>query len=231
MVDTTFLAQFLAVALFAACLLHSWNTEGRRAAQQWFLVGYMFALLLVNLLVVIEQITYNPALLVIGAAPSLLVMFFPALWYLGYTIAKFFADENDLRAMMYWMFLLTPALMLPLDAVALQLGWWAFPSESYNFLNGVPFYAPIAWGAIAAMFMYMMGRIRKIRFRGNGQFFAMVIAAPLLDALALVVIAIIQIVVNTLAVLGGVGLLYGALAVLYIALPLALAFRWQRNEH
>lgn len=229
MANTTLAAQFLAVTLFAACLFHAWNTEGRRAAQQWFLIGYLFALVLVNLLVVIEQIAYNLALVVIGAAPSLVIMFYPALWYLAYSLAKFFADENDLRRMMYVMFLLTPALFLPLDAAALQLGWWAFPSGSYGFLNGVPFYAPFAWGAVAAMFMYMVGRIRRIRFRGSGQFFAMVIATPLVAALALVVIAVIQVIVNTIAVFGGGGLLYGMLIVLFLVLPLGLVVRLPRS--
>lgn len=230
MADTTWAAQFLAIALFAACLFHAWNTEGRRAAQQWFLIGYLFALLLVNLLVVIEQIAYNLALVVIGAAPSLVIMFYPALWYLAYTLAKFFVDENDLRRRVYVMFLLTPALFLPLDAAALQLGWWAFPSGSSSFLNGVPFYLPFAWGAAAAMFMFMVGRIRLIRLRGSGQFFAMVIATPLVAALALAAIAVIQVIVNTLAVFGGAGLLYGMLSVLFLVLPLGLVWRFPRSR-
>lgn len=228
MTDTLFLAQFLAVALFAACLSHSWNTEGRRGAQQWFIIGYIFTLLLVNLLVVIEQIAYHPAFPVIGAAPLLLVLFYPALFYLAYTIAKSFADENDLRAMTYLVFLITPALVLPLDAAGIQLGWWSYPSGSLAFLNGVPFYLPLAWGAVAAAFYFMVGRIRKIRFRGNGQFFAMIIAAPLLDGLALFFIALIQVLVDALAAWGGTALLYLLFAILFIALPLALVFRFPR---
>jgi hypothetical protein len=223
MVDTTLAAEFLAVVLFAACLFHSWNTEGRRYAQQWFFIGYIFSLLLVSLLVVIQQLAFNEMFLTIGAAPSLVVMFYPAILYLAYALAKLFADETDLRAMMYLMFLLTPALLLPLDATGVQMRWWAYPSESFDFLNGVPFYLPFAWGVMGAAFMYMMGRIRKIRFRGSGQLFAMMIAAPLLDGLMIVLIAVVQVVVNALAVVGGTGLLYGALGVLFIALPPALA--------
>jgi hypothetical protein len=228
MADTTLAAQFLAVVLFAACLFHSWNTEGRRYAQQWFFIGYIFSLLLLSLLVVLQQLAFDEAFLSIGAAPSLAVMFYPAILYLAYTLAKIFADETDLRAMMYWMFLLTPALLLPLDATGVQLRWWTYPSESLDFLNGVPFYLPFAWGVMGAAFMYMMGRIRKIRFRGSGQLFAMMIAAPLLDGLMILLIALVQVVINALAVVGGTGLLYGALGVLFIALPLALALNIPR---
>jgi hypothetical protein len=228
--DTTFLAQFLAVVLFAACLWHSWNTDGRRSTWQWFIIGYIFAILFINLLVVIQQIAYNAAFPVIGAAPSLLVLFLPSTWYLAYTIAKWFVDENDLRGMTYLMFLLTPALMLPLDAVGVQLSWWFFPTESFDFLNGVPFYIPFAWGVVGASFYFMIGRIRKIRFRGNGQFFAMMIAAPLLAGLVLFFIALVQIIVDTLVALVGTQSLYLLLALLFVALPLALAFNIPRLQ-
>ena len=112
--------------------------------------------------------------------------------------------------------------MLPLDALAINAGWWYFPSDSVSFLNGIPFYLPFAWGVLAATFGLMMGRIRKIRFRGNGQFFAMILAAPLVGALDLLLLMVIQIIVNFLAALGGTILLYIALVVLFSLLPLAL---------
>jgi hypothetical protein len=228
MPDTTLVAQFLAVALFVACFYHSWNTEGRRSAQQWFFIGYIFFLLLLSLLVVIGQVSFYPAFLTLGAAPSVWVMIYPALFYLAYTLAKFLADEHDLRGMSYLMFLLAPALLLPVDATGVQMGWWTYPSDSLAFLNGVPFYVPFAWGVIGAAFMYMFGRIRKIRFRGSGQLFALMLAAPLLDGLSIALIALVQVLVDALAAFLGVGVLYGLLIVLFVVLPLALAFRLSR---
>lgn len=229
MTDTTLSAQFIAVVLFGACFFHSFNTEGRRYAYQWFFVGYIFALLLMSLLVVIGLISFNPSFVVFGAAPSVLVMLYPALLYLAYTIAKLFMTETDLRGMMYLMFLLTPALMLMLDVAGVQLQWWAYPTESVSFLNGVPFYVPFAWGVIGAGFMFIVGRIRRIRFRGSGQFFALMIAAPLLDGVMIILIGLIQVVVNLLASIH-ISLLYVALAIMFLVLPLALALRIPRLE-
>ena len=223
--DTTFVIQLAAVVLFAACFVHSWRTEGQRLAQQWFLIGYIFSILLISLLVVVGergQIAYNPNMLVFGAAPSLTVMLFPALLYLAYAIAKRFVDADNLRGMAYMMFATLPWLLLPLDALALNAGWWFFPSESVSFLNGIPFYLPFAWGITGAAFYLMVGRLRRIRFRGNGQFFAMIIAAPLLAGITLVLIALVQVLIDFLANLGGVTILYVVLALLFLLLPLAL---------
>lgn len=230
MPDTTLVAQFLALVLFAACFYHSWNTEERRKSQQWFLIGYIFFLLLASLLVVTQQITFYSGFLTLGAAPSVWVMIYPALFYLAYTIAGFLADKDDLRAMCYLMFLLVPALVLPVDATGVQMGWWTYPSDSPEFLNGVPFYLPFAWGVVGAAFMYMMGRIRKIRFRGSGQLFALMLAAPLLDGLSILFIGIIQVAVDAINTLGGTPWLYGMLVVLFVVLPLALAFRIPRLQ-
>lgn len=220
--DTTFFIQILAVALFAAGFVHSWRTEGQRAAQQWFFIGFLFAVLMASLLVVTQQIRYDPNMIVFGAAPSLTVMLFPAVFYLAYVIAKRFVEPTNLRALGYLVFLITPWLMLPLDAVAINAGWWSFPSESHSFLNGIPFYLPPAWGISGAAFVVMIGRIRKIRLRGNGQFFAMIIAVPLLAGLTILLIALVQVIVDTVATFAGVAFLYVVLAVLFLSLPLAL---------
>ncbi len=226
--DTTFFIQVSSVALFAAGFVHSWRNEGQRYAQQWFLIGYIFAVLIVSLLVVISQIAYSPNMLVLGAAPSVTVMLFPGVFYVAYALAKRFVAPTNLRAMAYLIFLLVPWFLLPLDALALYAGWWYFPSESLDFLNGIPFYIPFAWGMTGASFFVMIGRIRKIRFRGNGQFFAMIIATPLLAGIELILVALIQIVVDTLAAFGGTTLLYVVLAILFLLLPLALVLNFPR---
>ena len=227
MVDSIWVIQALALASFGVSLLHSWNREGRRAAQQWFLIGYIYVLLLVNLLVVTEQVAYSSAMLVIGAAPSLTIMLYPAVFYAVYAVAKQFADPGDLRAMAYLVFLLAAGTVVPLDALAIALGWWAFPSESLTFWNGVPFYVPFAWGIAAAAFYVMIGRIRKIKFRGNGQLFAMMIATPLLAGMAFALIALVQVVVNALAVVGDF-VLYGLLVLIYLALLAAFLLNLPR---
>lgn len=222
----SFVVQFLALVLFAACVFYSWNVEGRRMAQQWFLIGYIFALLLISLLVVISQIAYDPAMPVIGAAPSVTIMLFPAVWFLAYRIAGALVDPNNLRAMGYLVFLLTAALLLPIDATAVALGWWSFPSESYSFLDGVPFYLPLAWGVTGAAFYLLVGRVRRIRFRGSGQLFALVIGAPFLVGVTLILIALVQVVVAQVGGLGGAPALYALLGLVFGLLPLGLL--WNR---
>ena len=86
--DSVFLVQVVAVALFAVTFIHSWRTEGQRAATQWFLIGYLFALVFVSLLVVIQQIAYNADMLIFGAVPSLTIMLLPAVFYIAYAIAR-----------------------------------------------------------------------------------------------------------------------------------------------
>lgn len=233
--DTTFLIQVGALLLFAGCLAHAWRAEGPRAAQQWFLIGYIYSLLIINLLVVIVQIAYDTGMIVFGAAPSLTVMLFPAVFYVAYVIAKRYAEPTDLRAMGYLMFATVPWLLLPIDAIAVTQGWWWFPSVSessgsMSFLNGIPFYIPFAWGISGAAFYVMMGRIRKIWFRGNGQFFAMIIAAPLLAAIDLLLIALIQVIVSTLAGFGGYAVMYGLLVILLALLPVAVTFNVPRVQ-
>lgn len=231
--DTTILIQAAAVIFFAACLAHSWRNEGARAAQQWFLIGYLYALLLISLMVVVAngQIAYNSNMLVFGAAPSLMVMLYPAVFYVAYVLAKRFVQVTDLRAMTLFVFLITPWLMLPLDALGIAAQWWYFPSDSYSFLNDIPFYIPFAWGVSSAAFFAMMGRIRKIRFRGNGQFFAMIIAAPLLAGLVLILISLIQLVIDLLYSVGGITLLYIALAALLLLLPCAFLYHLRRRAN
>ncbi|MCC7162496.1 MAG: hypothetical protein IT331_08375 [Anaerolineae bacterium] len=226
--DTTFFVQLGAVLLFAVCFIHSWRNEGQRMAQQWFLIGYIFAVVIASLLVVMEQIAYNPNMLVFGAAPSLVVMLFPGIFYVAYVIAKRFVDPIRLGASAYMMFIIVPWLMLPLDALAINAEWWYFPSESVAWLNGIPFYVPFAWGLLAATFGAMIGRVRKIRFRGNGQFFAMMIAAPLVAGLDILLLMALQIMINLLGVIGGTSLLYLALVILYFLFPLASVFNLPR---
>jgi hypothetical protein len=216
------------VLLFAACFIHCWRSEGQRAAQQWFLIGFIFALVILSLLVVIQQLAYSPRFLTLGAAPSLIVMLYPVIFYFAYLIARRFVDMTSWRAMGYITFTIVPWLTLPLDALAVAAGWWYFPSESFSFLNGVPYYLPFAWGAVGATFVAMMVRIRRIRFRGNGQFFAMILAAPLVAGLDILLIALVQVFIDLLANLGGPGLLYFALGTLYLLFPALVLFNLPR---
>lgn len=218
--------QLLAVLLFAACIYHSWHTEGRRQAQQWFGVGYLFALLYQVLLVQLGVISYSDQMLQFGSAPTLTSLFLPAVFYVAYLIAHRINPADQARPMIVLIFLLTPALTLPVDATALGFDWWSFPSQSRSFLVGVPYFVPLSWGLVGALFYAFVRFVRRIRFRGNGQLYALILATPLVAGLGLLLVLFSQVTVALLALVPDDLLLKGLMAVVLIALPIASA-AWQ----
>lgn len=216
--------QFLAVGLFAACLYHSWRTEGRKYAQQWFLGGYLFALLQELVLVQARLVSYSDRMLQFGSAPTLTSLLIPSLVYIAYVMARSLSPAEQARPMIYTIFLLTPALALPLDATALQFDWWSFPSTSPQFLNGVPYFMPLAWGLSGALFYAYVRFVRGIRFRGSGQLFAIILGAPFLAGVSVVLIVLTQLVVTLLGLIQNDLLLAVLMGVLLLALPVALVF-------
>lgn len=226
--DTTVFIQSIALFFFGVCFYDAYKTDGARAAQQWFIVGYLYALLRENLLVGLNQIQYSASMIFFGGAPSLTSLLIPALLYVAYVIARRFANPDRLGSLAYLMFLILPVLFLPLDAAALEFQWWSYPSESQTFLNGIPYYVPFAWGISAALFYLFVGRIRKIRFRGNGQLFLMIVVIPILVIINVLLIAVLQLAVSIAFGLGGTGLLDAALGILFLALPLALVVNLPR---
>ncbi len=192
------LVELIAVAFFGACLYHSWQTEGQKYAQQWFAAGYYFALLTQVLLVQFGVISYSDQLIKFGSAPALVSLLVPALLYMAYTLARFTNPDDDPRRMYLTMFLLTPALALPIDATALQFDWWSWPSGSVSFLNGIPYFVPLAWGLTGALFYAFIRFVRRIRFTGNGQLFALILGTPVITGIDILLIAFIQVVVGLL---------------------------------
>ncbi len=214
--------EFISVAYFLACLYHSWTTEGRRYALQWFLAGYYFAILWLLLLVQFGQIAYSGDMLLFGSAPSLIAFLVPAVFYTAYFCARAVFPDSEWREQAVVVFLASAAAALPFDASALQFGWWSFPSDSLTFLNGVPHYLVFAWALTGTLFFLFVRFVRRIPLRGSGQFFALVLATPLVSGLALVLIAILQIVVNLLGLFLGDLLFNLLLALILLGLPLYL---------
>ncbi len=216
--------QFLAVGLFAVCLYHSWRTEGRKYAQQWFVGGYLFALLRELVLVQARLISYSDRMVQFGSAPTLTSLLIPSLFYIAYVVAQRFNPANQARPMLYLIFLLTPALALPLDSTALRFDWWSFPSGSPQFLNGIPYFMPLAWGLSGALFYAFVRFVRGIRFRGSGQLFALILGTPFLAGVSVVLILVAQLVVALLGLIQNDLLLDVLMGALLLAVPIALLF-------
>ena len=217
------LIELLAVAFFGACLYHSWRTEGQQYAQQWFAAGYYFALLGQVLSVQFGVISYSDQLTKFGSAPALASLLIPALLYMAYALARWTNSDNDSRRMYLTMFLLTPALALPIDATALQFDWWSWPSGSISFLNGIPYFVPLAWGLTGTLFYAFIRFVRRIRFTGNGQLFALILGTPVITGIDLLLIALAQVVVGLLSLAPQNILLDSLMLLVLIVAPLGFA--------
>jgi hypothetical protein len=213
--------ELLALALFAACLYHSWRTEGKKYAQQWFAIGYLFALLYQVLMVQLGVVSYSDRMLQFGSAPTLTSLLLPSLFYIAYIVAGRFNPEDHARPMFYWIFLLVPALALPVDATALAFDWWSFPSQSRSFLDGIPYFMPLGWGLTGALFYGFLRFVRRIRFRGSGQLFALLLGTPLMAGLSILLVLLAQFLVAGLGLIGSDSALIILMGVMFLALPLA----------
>jgi hypothetical protein len=222
--------QLLAVALFAVCLYHSWKNEGKKHAQQWFAVGYLFALFYQVVLVQFGVISYSDRILQFGGAPTLISLLLPALFYISYVVAARMNPANRTGPMLLLIFLLTPALVLPIDATALAFDWWSFPSQSRSFLNGIPYYVPLSWGFIGVLYYAFFRFVRRIRFRGSGQLFALVLGTPLMTGVGLLFVVVAQVIVALLGLVQSDLLLNILLGMLFLVFPIALMFSLPRGR-
>jgi hypothetical protein len=222
--------QLLAVALFAACLYHSWQAEGRRYAQQWFAIGYLFALLHQVLLVQLGVVSYSDRVLQFGSAPTLTSLLLPALFYVAYVLAHRMNPADHARPMLGLIFLITPALALPVDATALSFDWWSFPSQSRSFLNGIPYFMPLSWGFTGALFYAFIQFVRRIRLRGSGQLFALILVTPLMAGLSILLVLFAQFVVASVGLLQSDLPLNILMGVLLLALPVIFAVFLPRRQ-
>jgi hypothetical protein len=213
--------EIIAVLACALCFYHSWQAEGSSYAQQWFAGGYYFALLSQVLLVQFGVISYSDQFVKFGSAPAVESLLIPAVLYVSYITAQRLIPSGEPRLMVLLMFLLTAALMLPIDATALEFDWWSFPSGSVSFLNGIPYFAPVAWGLMGALFYGLIRFVRRIRFRGNGQLFALILGTPLVAGINLLLFAAAQIVIGILGLAPENILLDSLMALVLILLPLS----------
>jgi hypothetical protein len=145
----------------------------------------------------------------------------PSLFYVAYIVARGMEPGDQARPMLYWIFLITPALALPIDATALVFDWWSFPSQSRTFLVGIPYFMPLGWGFTGALFYGFIRFVRRIHFRGSGQLFALILGTPLVAGLSFLLVTLAQFVVVALGLAGGDSLLIALMGVMFLALPLS----------
>src|SRR5574341_383432 len=92
----TFIVEFMSVILSIGCVWHSARYHGRAFAQQWFIAGYLFAIIRETVAqVVFEMQSYAPSILRIGAAPALISLLWPSLFYVAYHFARQFTASKN----------------------------------------------------------------------------------------------------------------------------------------
>jgi hypothetical protein len=226
-------AEVLAILIFLVCLWHAWNYEGRAFAQQWFFTGYIFALVRENLFASFQNISYADGILRFGSAPAALAMNFASFSYLAYAMARgLVKSESDWRGIAWRMFILVSAITLPLEFVATSFGWWNYPLSDplYLFLGHLPYFVPFAWGASAALFYLVIARVRRIRFRGNGQFYALITTSPVIGVLGFPVHILVEFLVG-LTISSGLSAIWSTLlALIWLVLPVIQLARAPQSQ-
>ncbi len=191
----TFIVEFMSLVLFIGCLWHSARYRGRAFAQQWFITGYLFAIIRETVSqVVFEMPSYAPSILRIGAAPALVSLLWASLFYLAYHFARrFTASENavpsaakDYARVAALMFLITASLALPIEATAAQSRWWLYESPAHSVFGGVPFVVPWLWGGAAAIFYAAFFKVQAARLPDRGRLYALITLSPVIAAAQIV---------------------------------------------
>lgn len=187
----TSLLEFTALVLFIGCLWHAARYNGRAFAQQWFISGYLAAILRETILQTAFSVYFfAPTILRIGAAPALVTLLSPSIFYLAYQFALRLIPSTRLsdggtggsRLMLGLVFLIAASLGLPLEATAVQARWWVYELEGRVVL-GAPFIAPLIWGGSAVIFFWLWARVRATNLPDRGKLYAMIVLASVIAGL------------------------------------------------
>lgn len=183
----TFIVEFISLVLFIGCLWHSVRYRGRAFAQQWFIAGYLFAIIRETVSqVVFETPSYAPSILRIGAAPALVSLLWASLFYLAYHFARRFTTSKNYVPIAALMFLITSSLVLPIEATAAQTRWWLYENPAHSVFGGVPFGVPWLWGGAAAIFYAAFFKVEAARLPDRGRLYALITLSPVIAAVQIV---------------------------------------------
>lgn len=187
----TSIVEFTALVLFIGCFWHAAKYNGRGFAQQWFIAGYLAAILRETILQTAFSVYFfAPTILRIGAAPALVTLLSPSIFYLAYQFAmRLFppillskGGMGASRLMLLLIFAIAASFGLPLEATAVQARWWIYESAGRVVL-GAPIFAPLIWGGSAVIFYWLFARVRKTNLPDRGKLYAMIVLASVIAGL------------------------------------------------
>lgn len=179
----TFIVEFMSVVLSIGCVWHSTRYHGRAFAQQWFIAGYLFAIIRETVSqVVFGMQSYAPSILRIGAVPALVSLLWPSLFYTAYHFARRFTASQNYAPVAALMFLIALSLALPIEASAAQSRWWLYENPAHVAFGGVSFVAPWLWGGAASIFYAAFFKVRAARLPDRGRLYALITLSPVIAA-------------------------------------------------
>jgi hypothetical protein len=187
----TSIIEFTAIVLIVVAFWHAAKFYGLAFAQQWFIAGYLAAILRETIQQVMFGIYFFPPDAArIGAAPALITLLPPALFYVAYQFAlRFIPLQSPLNkggGEGFWritglVFVIAASIGLPLEVTAVQAHWWAYETPA-RALFGAPFFAPFVWGGGAAIFYATFAKVAASPLPARGKLYAMITLAPVIAA-------------------------------------------------
>jgi hypothetical protein len=189
--------EITSLLLFIGCFIHSARYCGREFAQQWFLAGYLSAILRETIMQVAFGVyLFAAEILRIGAAPALLTLLSPSLFYIAVNFSSRFVTTIDLRKMLGLIFVICSSLALPIEATAAQTGWWVYQTSARLVFGGVPLFAPLIWGGEAAIFYATFVRVRATSLPDRGKLYAMITLSPVIAAAQLIYVLLLGLLIG-----------------------------------
>lgn len=179
----TAIIEFTTLVLFVGCFWHAARYESRAFAQQWFIAGYLFAIIRETVvLVVLQTYGYAPSITRLGVVPVIICLLYPSVFYLAYFIARRFTFAQGALASAGLVFLIVASIALPIETTAARAQWWAYASPARVIFGGMPLTAPLVWGGGAAIFYAVFARIRTSLLPERGKLYALITLAPVMAA-------------------------------------------------
>lgn len=197
----TFIVEFASLVLFIGCFWHAARYENSAFAQQWFIGAYLAAILRETILQTAFSVYFfAPSVLTIGAAPALLTLLSPSIFYLAYQFAVRFKPlvssqdkigQVSARWMLVLVFLISASIGLPLETTAVAARWWVYEAAGRVVL-GAPVFASLIWGGSSFIFYVVFARIRRTPLPDRGKLYASIASAPVVAALQVIWILVVS---------------------------------------
>jgi hypothetical protein len=189
----TSIIEFLAIVLFLGGFWHAARTQGSAFAQQWFVAGYLTALIRETLnQILFQTYVFAPGMLRLGVSPALITLLSAGVAYLAYHFALRFVDANKPALVAGLVFVIAASFALPIEATAAQSQWWLYTIPVRRIFGTVPLLAPLVWGGGAAIFYAVFWRVAQSRLPDRGRLYLLVTLAPVMAAAQLLLVVLLN---------------------------------------